>query len=66
MKALSLSKWENKNAKSTCETMIAIAKIVIKPFPIAIKTSRVEVRLVMMSSNAASLRHTEKKLRNAE
>jgi hypothetical protein len=66
VKALSLSKWENKNAKSTFETMIATAKIVIKAFPIAIKTARVEVRLVMMSSNAALLRHTEKKLRNAE
>jgi hypothetical protein len=66
VKALSLSKWENTNAKLTCETMIATAKIVIKPFPTAIKTARVEVRLVMMSSNAALLRHTEKKLRNAE
>ena len=49
VKALSLSKWENKNAKSTFETMIATAKIVIKAFPIAIKTARVEVRPVMVS-----------------
>jgi len=49
VKALSLSKWENKNAKSTFETMIATAKIVIKAFPIAIKTARAEVRPVMVS-----------------
>jgi hypothetical protein len=46
--------------------MIETAKIVIKAFPIAIETARIEVAgPLMVWSNAVSLRHTERKLRNA-